>query len=144
MRPRLTTAAVALVVALGGITLAPAAQAATAHQPSAAPLVRAAAADFNAGGFWTIYQSNSANATLSVTQDAQGNLTGLARTGSSTTGTIEQGFVDGNSIYFVIAWSDGARGRYIGSRGSDGRLSGVSTDLAHPTSQATWYTTWTF
>ncbi|WP_310725556.1 hypothetical protein [Streptomyces sp. N2A] len=144
MRARLTTAAVSLAVALGGITLAPAAQAATAHRPSVSPLVGAAAADFNVGGFWTIYQSNSANATLSVTQDAQGNLTGTARTGSSTTGSIEQGFVDGTSIYFVIAWSDGARGRYIGSRGSDGRLSGVTTDLAHPTSQATWYTTWTF
>ncbi|MGY5126452.1 hypothetical protein [Streptomyces nigrescens] len=144
MRARLTTAAVALAVALGGITLAPAAQAAAAHRPSVAPLARAAAADFNVGGIWTIYQSNSANATLSVTQDAQGNLTGIARTGSSTTGTIEQGFVDGTSLYFVIAWSDGARGRYIGSRGSDGRLSGVTTDLAHPTSQATWYTTWTF
>lgn len=48
------------------------------------------------------------------------------------------------SCVFVIAWSDGARGRYIGSRGSDGRLSRVTTDLAHPASQATWYTTWTF
>ncbi|MFD3419646.1 hypothetical protein [Streptomyces decoyicus] len=145
MRARLTTAAVALAVALGGITLAPAAQAAgAAHRPSAAPLARAAAADFNVGGIWTIYQSNSANATLSVTQDAQGNLTGIARTGSSTTGTIEQGFVDGTFIYFVIAWNDGARGRYIGSRGTDGRLSGASTDLTQPTSQATWYTTWTF
>ncbi|MEU8686615.1 hypothetical protein [Streptomyces sp. NPDC048611] len=144
MRTRLTTAAVALTVALGGIALAPSAQAATAHGPSAAPHASAAVADFNVGGFWTIYQSNSANATLAVTQDAQGNLTGTARAGSSTTGTIEQGFVDGNFIYFVIAWSDGSKGRYIGSRGSDGSLSGVSTDLTHPTSQATWYTTWTF
>ncbi|MFC9882564.1 hypothetical protein ACFVJW_23705 [Streptomyces libani] len=144
MRTGLTTAAVALAVALGGITFAPAAQAAEAHRPPAASLARAAAADFNVGGFWTLYQSNSAHATLSVTQDAQGNLSGTARTGSSTTGTIEQGFVDGSSLYFVIAWSDGARGRYIGSRGPDGRLSGVSTDLSHPTSQATWYTTWTF
>ncbi|MEW1751700.1 hypothetical protein ACIQU1_22270 [Streptomyces angustmyceticus] len=144
MRARLATAAVALAVALGGVTLAPAAQAATAHRPPVASLARTAGAGFQVGGFWTIYQSNSANATLSVAQDAEGNLTGTARTGSSTTGTIEQGFVDGSSIYFVIAWSDGSRGRYIGSRGSDGRLSGVTTDLAHPTSQATWYTTWTF
>ncbi|MEU8919190.1 hypothetical protein [Streptomyces nigrescens] len=144
MRTGLTTAALALAVALGGVTLAPAAQAAEAHRPSVASLAGAAAADFNVGGFWTLYQSNSAHATLSVAQDAQGNLSGTARTGSSTTGTIEQGFVDGTSLYFVIAWSDGARGRYIGSRGSDGRLTGVATDLAHPTSQATWYTTWTF
>lgn len=144
MRVRLVPAAVALSIALGGTVLAaPAAQAAT-HRPSAAPVAKAAAADFNVGGIWTLYQSNSANATLSVTQDAQGNLTGIARTGSATTGTIEQGFVDGSFVYFVIAWNDGATGRYIGSRGPDGRLSGVSTDLAHPSSQATWYTTWTF
>ncbi|MEU8994788.1 hypothetical protein AB0952_33490 [Streptomyces caniferus] len=144
MRVRLVPAAVALSIALGGSVLAaPAAQAAT-HRPSTAPVAKAAAADFNVGGIWTLYQSNSANATLSVTQDAQGNLTGIARTGSATTGTIAQGFVDGSYVYFVIAWNDGATGRYIGSRGADGRLSGVSTDLAHPSSQATWYTTWTF
>ncbi|WP_405836591.1 hypothetical protein OG528_05345 [Streptomyces platensis] len=142
MRVRLVTAAVALSVALGGTVLvAPAAQAA-AHRPSAV-VAKAAAAGFNVGGIWTLYQSNSANVTLSVTQDGQGKLTGIARTGSATTGTIE-GFVDGSYLYFVIAWSDGSRGRYIGSRGADGRLSGVSTDLAHPSSQATWYTTWTF
>ncbi|MGW8974258.1 hypothetical protein [Streptomyces platensis] len=142
MRVRLVTAAVALSVALGGTVLvAPAAQA-EAHRPSA-PVATAAAPGFNVGGIWTLYQSNSANATLSVTQDAQGKLTGAARTGSATTGTIE-GFVDGSYLYFVIAWSDGSRGRYIGSRDADGRLGGVSTDLAHPSSQATWYTTWTF
>ncbi|MEU5237611.1 hypothetical protein ACH4UR_18195 [Streptomyces lydicus] len=144
MRVRLVTAAVALSVALGGTVLAaPAAQAA-AHRASVAPVAKAASAGFNVGGIWTVYQSNSSNATLSVTQDAQGKLTGIARTGSTTTGTIEQGFVDGSYIYFVIAWSDGSKGRYIGSRGTDGRLSGVTSDLAHPSSQATWYTTWTF
>ncbi|MFG2865921.1 hypothetical protein [Streptomyces sioyaensis] len=144
MRVRLVTAAVALSVALGGTVLAaPAAQAA-AHRPSVAPVAKAAEAGFNVGGIWTLYQSNSSNTTLSVTQDAQGNLTGIAKAGSATTGTIEQGFVDGSYLYFVIAWSDGSKGRYIGSRGADGRLSGVSTDLAHPSSQATWYTTWTF
>ncbi|MGA5271022.1 hypothetical protein [Streptomyces lydicamycinicus] len=147
MRVGLVTAAVALSVALGGTVLAaPAAQAAT-HRPSAAPAATAATAaeaGFNVGGIWTLYQSNSANATVSMTQDGQGNLTGIARSGSATTGTIAQGFVDGSYLYFVIAWSDGSTGRYIGSRGADGRLSGVSTDLAHPSSQATWYTTWTF
>ena len=144
MRVRLVPAAVALSVALGGTVLAaPAAQAAT-HRPSVAPAAKAAEAGFNVGGIWTLYQSNSSNATLSVTQDAQGKLTGIARTGSATTGTIEQGFVDGSYLSFVIAWSDGSTGRYIGSRGTDRRLSGVTTDLAHPSSHATWYTTWTF
>ncbi|WP_435244778.1 hypothetical protein [Streptomyces sioyaensis] len=143
MRVRLLTAAVVLSVALGGTALAPAAQAAT-HRPAAASVAKAAAPGFNVGGIWTVYQSNSSNSTLSVTQDAQGNLTGIARAGSSTTGTIEQGFVDGSYIYFVISWNNGSKGRYIGSRGADGTLSGISTDLTHPSSQATWYTTWTF
>ncbi|SEC62295.1 hypothetical protein SAMN05428945_3404 [Streptomyces sp. 2224.1] len=141
MRAKFAMTAVALAVALGGITLGPAAQAAD-HRSSVAPMTKASAG-FNVGGIWTIYQSNSSNATLSVTQDAQGRLTGIARSGSTTTGTIE-GFVDGTYLSFVISWSDGAKGRYIGSRGSDGRLSGVTTDLTHPTSQATWYTTWSF
>lgn len=62
----------------------------------------------------------------------------------STTGTFEQGFVDGTYIEFVIAWSNGSKGRYIGSLGADRRLGGVSTDLAHPESQATWASNRTF
>ncbi|MDT0457301.1 hypothetical protein RM550_16400 [Streptomyces sp. DSM 41527] len=144
MRVRLVTAAVALSVALGGAGLAaPTAQAA-AHRPSVAPAAKAAAPGFNVGGIWTLYQSNAWNATLSVAQDAQGNLSGIARTGSASTGTIEQGFVDGSYISFVIAWNNGTKGRYIGSRGTDGRLSGVTSQVGNPANQATWYTTWAF
>ncbi|GES28514.1 hypothetical protein AB0G60_20535 [Streptomyces angustmyceticus] len=144
MRVRLITAAVTLSVALGGTVLAaPAAQAA-AHRAPVATVAKAAAPGFNVGGIWTLYQSNAWNATLSVTQDAQGNLTGIARTGSATTGTIEQGFVDGSYVSFVIAWNNGTKGRYIGSRGADGRLSGVASQVGSPSNQATWYTTWTF
>ncbi|MFE3882254.1 hypothetical protein ACFXPQ_04920 [Streptomyces lydicus] len=53
-------------------------------------------------------------------------------------GTIEQGFVDGTSLYSVIARSDGARGRCTGSRGAGGGRSGVIR-----AAWATWYTTWT-
>ncbi|AZQ74941.1 hypothetical protein EKH77_30510 [Streptomyces luteoverticillatus] len=145
MRTRFAVVSLALAASLGGIALAPTADA--AHHQSAplsvARLVKAPG--FNAAGTWSIYQSNVLIATLNVTQDAQGNLTGTAsKSGSSATGTIDQGFVDGNYIYFVIPWSDGTKGRYIGSLGADRHLSGVSTDLAHPTSQATWNTTQAF
>ncbi|MGI5260754.1 hypothetical protein [Streptomyces angustmyceticus] len=144
MRVRLVTAAVALSVALGGTVLAAPAAQATAHRAPVASVAKAAAPGFNVGGIWTLYQSNAWNATLSMTQDAQGNLTGIARTGSATTGTIEQGFVDGSYISFVIAWNGGTKGRYIGSRGADGRLTGVTSQVGNPSNQATWYTTWTF
>ncbi|MEU7135739.1 hypothetical protein [Streptomyces sp. NPDC046261] len=146
MRTRFATVLLALTVGLGG-TLAPAAATAHPHSAPASVARVVKAPGFNASGTWTMYQSNLINATLTVTQDAQGNLTGTARKGSTTgsvTGTIEQGFVDGNYIYFVIPWTDGTRGRCIGSLGTDRRLSGVTTDVAHPTSQATWYTTQTF
>ncbi|MFD8998293.1 hypothetical protein [Streptomyces abikoensis] len=145
MRTRFAAVSLTLAVGLGGIVLAPTADAAH-HQPtqlSAARLVKAPG--FNASGTWSVYQSNVLIATLTVTQDAQGNLTGTAsKSGSSATGTIEQGFVDGSYIFFVIPWSDGTKGRYIGSLGADRHLSGASTDLAHPTSQATWHTTQAF
>ncbi|MEU3352884.1 hypothetical protein [Streptomyces sp. NPDC037389] len=140
-----TVLAAALAVGLGGTTLALAADATTITPTTHRQIQLVKAPGFNAGGTWSIYQSNMLIATLKVTQDAQGNLAGTATNpGSGTTGTIEQGFVDGNYIYFVIPWSDGSRGRYIGSLQPDRRLGGVSTDLAHPTSQAAWNTDQTF
>ncbi|QCX74330.1 hypothetical protein C9F11_03135 [Streptomyces sp. YIM 121038] len=145
MRKRFTALALTLAVGLGGIVLAPTAGAAPPGSGSAAaaPLVKAPG--FNVTGTWGIYQSNEIHATLNVTQDAQGNLTGTAAKAVGTaTGPIEQGFVDGNYLYFVIPWTDGSKGRYIGSLGPDRRLSGVATDLSTPTSQADWNTVRTF
>ncbi|MEV4002922.1 hypothetical protein [Actinomadura sp. NPDC049753] len=41
-------------------------------------------------------------------------------------------------------WFNGTRGRYDGSLGGDRRLSGITFDLNHPSSQATWSTSRTF
>ncbi|EPH41852.1 hypothetical protein ABT390_06010 [Streptomyces aurantiacus] len=143
MKVRLAVPAVAtaLAVGLGGLALAPAALASGTH--AQAPSSSAEAPAFDASGTWGITQSNGLHPTVVVSQDAQGQLTGTASVGS-TTGTFEQGFVDGTYIEFVIDWSNGSKGRYIGDLGSDRRLSGVGTDLAHPGSQATWVSNRTF
>ncbi|GGR89968.1 hypothetical protein GCM10010252_31080 [Streptomyces aureoverticillatus] len=133
--------AVALAVGLGSLALAPAALASSAHPQASS--VSAEAPAFDASGTWGITQSNGLHPTVVVSQDALGNLTGTASVGS-TTGTFEQGFVDGTYIEFVIDWNNGTRGRYIGELGSDRRLSGVGTDLAHPSSQTTWVSNRTF
>ncbi|WP_405656226.1 hypothetical protein [Streptomyces sp. RK9] len=153
MNLRLAAPAVtaALAIALGGLALTPTAAAsptsptvspASASSASSVPSVKDAPA-FDASGTWGVTQSNGFHPTVHVTQDALGKLSGTASYGG-TTGTFEQGFVDGTYIEFVIAWSNGSKGRYIGSLGADRRLGGVGTDLAHPESQATWASNRTF
>ncbi|WP_374284291.1 hypothetical protein [Streptomyces sp. UNOB3_S3] len=124
--------------------MAPAADAAHPQSASAAVARIVKAPGFNAGGTWTVYQTNLINATLTVAQDAQGNLTGTATNSNGATGPIEQGFVDGNYVYFVIPWSDGAKGRYIGSLDAGRHLTGATTNVNAPAIQATWRTERTF
>ncbi|MQS38988.1 hypothetical protein [Streptomyces katsurahamanus] len=143
MRTKLAKAGLALALAVSGLALAPAAGAAPAA-PSAAPGAIALAPGFYAGGTWQIYQSNRQVVTVNVTQDSSGRLYGSAYHGS-TSATIEYGaVVDGTSISFNLSWSNGARGRYTGNLGADRRLSGITFDLNHPSSQATWSTTRVF
>jgi hypothetical protein len=130
-----------LTLGIGGMALAPAAIAAPA---TSAPMTATVTAPgFNAGGTWQFFQSNAITVTINVTQDDSGRLFGSASFGG-VVGTIEQGSVDGTSISFTIGWSNGPKGRYTGSLGSDRRLSGTCFDLNNPTKQATWSTTRTF
>ncbi|KJY24111.1 hypothetical protein VR46_42850, partial [Streptomyces sp. NRRL S-444] len=101
-----------------------------------------AAAFFNASGVWTIFQTN-ATVRIDVRQDAAGNLFGSTSSGG-TVGTLQEGAVTGNDIYFVVQWNHGPRGRYTGTRGADGRLSGLTVDLNNPSSQSTWRSDRTF
>ncbi|MGB8943030.1 MAG: hypothetical protein WCD21_22740 [Streptomyces sp.] len=78
-----------------------------------------------------------------MTQDGSGGLFGTTSY-SDAVGTIENGSVDGSNISFTIGWSNGLRGRCVGSLGLDRRLSGATFDLTHPGSQATWFTPRTF
>ncbi|MFI1767691.1 hypothetical protein ACH41H_37390 [Streptomyces sp. NPDC020800] len=138
--PRLLTAtAVAVLLSVAGIGVAAPASATTV---TASRTVSVRSAGFYAGGVWDIYQSN-AFLTVNLTQDGSGNLYGSAVQGDIV-GTLLNGAVNGQNIYFTISWSNGAVGRYTGVRGTDGRLSGTTFDLNNPSSQATWVTARTF
>ena len=147
MRAKLATTALLASLALGGVALAPAAHASPPvpiPQSAAQVVAPAAAPAFSAAGSWQLYQSNGVTDTLNVTQDSAGKLYGSAVAGS-TVGTIATGSaVDGTSIAFTIAWSNGTSGRYIGNLGSDRRLTGYTYDLTNPSSQANWNTSRTF
>ncbi|WP_328619982.1 hypothetical protein [Streptomyces sp. NBC_00354] len=139
-RKLLTTSAAALILSAAGAGLTAPANAAPASAPSVVREARAAA--FNASGVWTIFQTN-ATVRVDLRQDAGGNLFGSTSSGN-TVGTVQEGAVTGNDIYFVVQWNHGPRGRYTGTRGADGRLSGLTVDLNNPSSQSTWRSDRTF
>ncbi|MFJ7776715.1 hypothetical protein [Streptomyces yangpuensis] len=139
-RTLLTTTAAALLLSVAGPGLAAAAGGATAAAPAAVREIRAPA--FNAGGVWYLFQTN-ATVRVDLTQDGAGRLFGTVSSGN-TVGTLREGSVDGNNIYFIVGWNHGPVGRYTGVRGPDGRLSGTTFDLTNPSSQATWRTDRTF
>ncbi|WP_406512942.1 hypothetical protein OG851_30680 [Streptomyces sp. NBC_00161] len=140
-RSFLTTSAAALILSVAGAGLTAPANAAPASAASAGREARAAAF-FNAGGVWTIFQTN-ATVRIDVRQDAAGNLFGTTSSGG-TVGTLQEGAVTGNDIYFIVQWNHGPRGRYTGTRGADGRLSGLTVDLNNPSSQSSWRSDRTF
>ncbi|MGW3208944.1 hypothetical protein [Streptomyces sp. NPDC001135] len=135
----LTATAVAVLLSVAGIDAAAPASATTG---TGSRTISVRSAGFYAGGVWDIYQSN-AFLTVKLSQDDSGNLYGPAVQGDMV-GTLLNGAVDGQNIYFTISWSNGAVGRYTGVRGVDGRLSGTTFDLNNPASQATWVTKRTF
>ncbi|MFD5513722.1 hypothetical protein ACFWIB_39185 [Streptomyces sp. NPDC127051] len=139
-RKLLTTSVAALILSVAGAGLTAPANAAPASAPSAVREARAAA--FDAGGVWTIFQSN-ATVRVDLRQDAAGNLFGSTSSGD-TVGTVQEGSVTGNDIYFIVQWNHGPRGRYTGSLGPDRRLSGITVDLNNPSSQAIWRSDRTF
>ncbi|MFE1899404.1 hypothetical protein, partial [Streptomyces yangpuensis] len=129
-RTLLTTTAAALFLSVAGPGLAAAAGGATAAAPAAVREIRAPA--FNAGGVWYLFQTN-ATVRVDLTQDGAGRLFGTVSSGN-TVGTLREGSVDGNNIYFIVGWNHGPVGRYTGVRGPDGRLSGTTFDLTNPSS----------
>lgn len=136
MSKLLTATSVAVLLSVAGAGLAAPASSAAVASPGAAQTVRAPG--FYAGGKWTLYQTN-ATVAVDFSQDGAGRLFGSVRSGN-TVGTVREGSVDGQTIYFIIDWSHGPVGRYTGSRGADGRLSGTTYDLTNPSSHANWST----
>jgi hypothetical protein len=50
----------------------------------------------------------------------------------------------GSEFSFIVNWNNGSAGRYHGSIDSDGYLTGETSDVANPDSQATWFVRETF
>jgi hypothetical protein len=92
-------------------------------------------------GRWTITQSNGFQVIFDIDQRDDGELRGSG----AIVGGIEasgEGRLDGAAFVFTVDWNnDGSGGRYEGQFDPEGHLSGVTFDLAHPQSQATWFTT---
>jgi hypothetical protein len=97
----------------------------------------------NVSGDWSIFQSNGFVVQVHLTQDG-GLIFGSANTGS-TSGEVRRGSsVNGGTFLLVIDWHNGTMGEYNGNVGLNGRLTGISFDLSHPESQASWFSDRTF
>jgi hypothetical protein len=94
----------------------------------------------DASGVWTIQQSNGWRADVTLTQNGS-ELSGSAHTfsGEEEDNSRElEGSVFDTGLVLDITWSN-ARGRYEGTFHPDGTLTGITFDIQHPQSQATWF-----
>ena len=97
-------------------------------------------------GSWTANQSNRIRTRFNLDQTGNGQLSGDATAfplsgGDEMFGTVDSAgsLVRGERVQIVVDWSQGSRGKYVGSFDLSGRLFGNSFDLANPQSQATWF-----
>jgi hypothetical protein len=94
----------------------------------------------NVSGTWTIEQSNGWRTDVTLTQNGS-ELSGTARTSAGEDEDFSQeldGTVSDTNFALNITWPQ-ARGRYEGTFQPDGTLTGVTFDVQHPSSQATWF-----
>lgn len=101
-------------------------------------------------GVWEIVQSNGFLVRVDIAQPrdpsgnlADGDLHGAAKeVGAGGVDLVEanlSGALRGDSFEFTADWPNGTKGQYSGNFDPGGNLSGVTFDLANPTSQATWF-----
>lgn len=104
----------------------------------------------NVDGIWELVQSNGFRVRVDIAQPrdlggglADGGLHGAAKELNSSGAELAEanlsGALNGNSFEFIVAWPNGSEGQYTGNFDAGGNLSGVTFDVAHPTSQATWF-----
>ncbi|MFJ9115801.1 hypothetical protein [Streptomyces sp. NPDC102394] len=102
--------------------------------------------EFDVHGEWSLHQSNGFKTTFNIQQNGT-SLTGSASAaGMAGTG---RGRVQGDSFIFTVDWNPagdekGPLGEYSGTFNLDGRITGVTVDLNHATSQAFWSSDATF
>jgi hypothetical protein len=91
-------------------------------------------------GEWVTAQSNGRRTFVALAQNGTV-LSGTAQTfnGGDEDSSLELvGTVSDANLELDITWS-GARGRYEGTFQPDGTLTGITSDIQHPESQATWF-----
>jgi hypothetical protein len=100
----------------------------------------------NVSGRWQAQQSTGHVLTFDLQQTGT-TLTGTASVtpgipgGSAGTG---EGAVSETGFVFTVNWPGSGKAEYSGSFGPNGRLSGVTFDLDHPSVNATWFSIRTF
>jgi len=103
-------------------------------------------------GTWTIVQGNGFSVVVDISQRTEpplnllidGPLSGTADSfNSAGTATAIKRPLNGeiiqDSVEFSVDWGNGTHGQYSGNFDPQGNLTGVTFDVAHPTSQATWF-----
>jgi hypothetical protein len=95
--------------------------------------------EYDVTGEWIAHQSNGLDVTF-VIRPTDGDFTVLdveaSHSGDKAAG---KGQVSGDSFLVTVDWERGPVGRYTGTFGFDGRVSGATFDMANPSSQATWF-----
>ena len=91
-------------------------------------------------GSWTIQQSNGWRADVNLMQNGS-SLSGSADAmggGDQMHAQELGGTVSDTHFSLTVTWPQ-SRGRYEGTFSPDGTLTGVTFDVQHPNSQATWF-----
>jgi hypothetical protein len=95
-------------------------------------------AEYDVTGQWVAHQSNGFDVTFTI-RPTDGDFTVLDVEASYSGGFAQgKGEVSGDSFWAEVDWEAGPVGRYTGTFGSDGRLSGSTFDRTNPSSEATW------
>ncbi|MFF3452559.1 hypothetical protein ACFYXJ_36105 [Streptomyces sp. NPDC002667] len=90
---------------------------------------------------WTIKQSNGPEVHFTINQqDHDGTFASRdnAAKYSGDHGTIDDARATLDEISFLVKWSQGPKGRYVGRFDFQGRLTGFTFDETAPSNQATW------
>jgi hypothetical protein len=114
----------------------------------------------NVSGNWQIVQSNGYKVNVSINQPVEvleepppvgelrlltdGALTGTADEITPRGTDVSQqnpvtGQLNGDSFEILVDWRNGTKGQYSGTFDPVGNLTGVTFDVDHPGSQATWH-----
>jgi hypothetical protein len=98
------------------------------------------------GGQWVAHQSNGFDVNFDLHvgngQDSNGQIRPLVNGQAQSNGQIgdvREGFLTDTEFNVVVSWRGGPRGEYFANFGTDGRLRGLTRDIDHPQSQATWF-----